>query len=119
MGMRGMMVTTKGEDYMLQAEAKGLPDRVMFFRYGIRNALLPQMTGLALQMGLIVSGLVLVEVVFSYPGVGGLLVQAIPRSDHAVIQGIVFVLALGTALATLILDLIYPLVDARIKYSQG
>ena len=119
MGMRGMMVTTKGEDYMLQAEAKGLPDRVMFFRYGIRNAMLPQLTGLALQLGLIVSGLVLVEVVFSYPGVGGLLVQAIPRNDHAVIQGIVFVLALGTALATLILDLAYPLVDARIKYSQG
>ena len=118
MGMRGMMVTTKGEDYMLQAEAKGLPDRTMFFRYGVRNSLLPQLTGLALQLGLIVSGLVLVEVVFSYPGVGGLLVQAIPRSDHAVIQGIVFVLALGTALATLILDLIYPLIDARIKYSE-
>ncbi len=119
MGMRGMMVTTKGEDYMLQAEAKGLPDRVMFFSYGIRNSLLPQLTGLALQLGLIVSGLVLVEVVFSYPGVGGLLVQAIPRSDHAVIQGIVFVLALGTALATLILDLVYPFIDARIKYSQA
>ena len=119
MGMRGMMVTTKGEDYMLQAEAKGLPERIMFYSYGIRNSLLPQLTGLALQLGLIVSGLVLVEVVFSYPGVGGLLVQAIPRSDHAVIQGIVFVLALGTALATLILDLIYPLIDARIKYSDG
>ena len=119
MGMRGMMVTTKGEDYMLQAEAKGLPERKIFYSYGIRNSLLPQLTGLALQLGLIVSGLVLVEVVFSYPGVGGLLVQAIPRSDHAVIQGIVFVLALGTALATLILDLIYPLIDARIKYSDG
>ena len=119
MGMRGMMVTTKGEDYMLQAEAKGLPERKIFYSYGIRNSLLPQLTGLALQLGLIVSGWVLVEVVFSYPGVGGLLVQAIPRSDHAVIQGIVFVLALGTALATLILDLIYPLIDARIKYSDG
>lgn len=117
MGMRGMMVTTKGEDYMLEAEAKGLPNRVMFFNYAIRNAALPQLTGLALQLGLIVSGLVLVEVVFSYPGVGGLLVQAITRSDHAVIQGIVFVLAFGTALATLVLDLIYPLIDPRIRLS--
>lgn len=115
MGMRGMMVTTKGEDYMLEAEAKGLPGRIIFFRYGVRNATLPQLTGLALQLGLIVSGLVLVEVVFSYPGVGGLLVQAITRSDHAVIQGIVFVLAFGTALATFILDMIYPLVDPRIR----
>lgn len=119
MGMRGMMVTTKGEDYMMQAEAKGLPGRVMFYRYAIRNAMLPQLTGLALQFGLIVSGLVLVEIVFTYPGVGGLLVQSIRNSDYPLTQGIVFVLALGTASATLLLDMLYPLIDPRINYAGG
>ncbi len=117
MGMRGMMVTTKGEDYMLQAEAKGLPGSVRFYRYGVRNSLLPQLTGLALQIGLIVSGVVLVEIVFTYPGVGGLLVQSMRNSDYPVTQGIVFVLALGTAAATLLLDMLYPLIDPRINYS--
>lgn len=117
MGMRGMMVTTKGEDYMLQAEAKGLPDNVRFYRYAIRNSLLPQLTGLALQIGLIVSGVVLVEIVFTYPGVGGLLVQSIRNSDYPLIQGIVFVLAFCTAVTTLLLDMIYPMIDPRISYS--
>lgn len=115
MGMRGMMVTTKGEDYMLQAEAKGLPDRVMFFQYAIRNSLLPQLTGLTLALGLIVSGVVLVEIVFGYPGVGGQLLQAVRSNDYPTTQGIVFVLAFGTAGATLALDLLYPLIDPRIR----
>ena len=115
MGMRGMMVTTKGEDYMLQAEAKGLPDRVMFFQYAIRNSLLPQLTGLTLALGLIVSGVVLVEIVFGYPGVGGQLLQAVRSNDYPTTQGIVFVLAFGTAGATLVLDLLYPLIDPRIR----
>lgn len=115
MGMRGMMVTTKGEDYMLQAEAKGLPDKVMFFQYAIRNSLLPQLTGLTLALGLIVSGVVLVEIVFGYPGVGGQLLQAVRSNDYPTTQGIVFVLAFGTAGATLALDLLYPLIDPRIR----
>ncbi len=115
MGMRGMMVTTKGEDYMVQAEAKGLPERVMLTKYAIRNSLLPQVTGLTLALGLIVSGVVLVEIVFGYPGVGGQLLQAVRSNDYPTTQGIVFVLAFGTAAATLVLDLIYPLLDPRIK----
>ena len=115
MGMRGMMVTTKGEDYMVQAEAKGLPERIMLTKYAVRNSLLPQVTGLTLALGLIVSGVVLVEIVFGYPGVGGQLVQAVSRSDYPTIQGIVFLLAFGTAAATLVLDLTYPLLDPRIK----
>ncbi len=115
MGMRGMMVTTKGEDYMVQAEAKGLPDRVMLTKYAVRNSLLPQVTGLTLALGLIVSGVVLVEIVFGYPGVGGQLLQAVRSNDYPTTQGIVFVLAFGTAAATLVLDLIYPLLDPRIK----
>lgn len=115
MGMRGMMVTTKGEDYMIQAEAKGLPGRVRFYNYAIRNSLLPQLTGLTLALGLIVSGVVLVEIVFGYPGVGGQLLQAVRSNDYPTTQGIVFVLAFGTAAATLVLDLAYPLIDPRIR----
>ncbi len=115
MGMRGMMVTTKGEDYMVQAEAKGLPERVMLTKYAIRNSLLPQVTGLSLALGLIISGVVLVEIVFGYPGVGGQLLQAVRSNDYPTTQGIVFVLAFGTAAATFVLDMTYPLLDPRIK----
>ena len=74
-GMRGMMVTVEGEDYMTFAEAKGLRPGRLFFRYGVRNAILPQVTALALYFGQVVTGAVLVEIVFSYPGVGSLLLE--------------------------------------------
>ena len=115
MGMRGMMVTTKGEDYMLQAEATGLPNSVRFAKYAVRNSLLPHLTGLALSLGLIVSGVLLLEVVFAYPGVGTALLDAVNGNDYPTIQGITFVLAFGTAAATLIIDMIYPFVDPRIR----
>ena len=76
LSMRGMMVTTMGEDYVTFAEAKGLRSSTIFMRYCIRNAILPQTTGLALALGQILSGAVLVEVVFGYPGIGALLFQA-------------------------------------------
>ena len=116
LGMRGMMVTTEGEDYMIMAEAKGLPDRWIFFRYAMRNAILPQFTALAIALGHVVSGSVLVEVVFGFPGIGTLLYKAITGSDYFVIYGIVFIIILAIALATLIIDLVYPLLDPRIRY---
>lgn len=116
MGMRSMMITIQGEDYMLQAEAKGLKKRRMFFRYALRNAILPQVTGLALSLGTIISGAVLVEVIFSYPGVGSVLVRAIRGFDWFVIQGVVFMIILTVALSMLIIDLIYPFLDPRISY---
>jgi peptide/nickel transport system permease protein len=116
LGMRGMMVTTEGEDYMLMAEAKGLPDRLIFFRYAVRNAILPQFTSLAIALGTVVSGSVLVEVVFGLPGIGTLLYKSITGSDFFVIYGIVFIIIFAIALATLIIDLVYPLLDPRIRY---
>ncbi|MFN8512519.1 MAG: ABC transporter permease [Thermomicrobiales bacterium] len=80
-GMRSMMVTTEGEDYMVFAEARGLRKRSIFAQYALRNAMLPQYTSLALSLGRIVSGSVLVEVIFAYPGIGGLLFTAIRGSD--------------------------------------
>ena len=119
LGMRGMMVTVQGEDYMILAKAKGLNRLRLFFTYGIRNALLPQVTGLALSLGYVASGSVLVETIFGYPGVGGLLSQAIRQFDYPTIYGIVFIVILGIGLATLLLDLLYPLLDPRIRYGES
>ena len=117
--MRGMMVTTQGEDYVTFAEAKGLRSLTIFLRYCVRNAMLPQTTGLALALGQILSGAVLVEVIFGYPGIGTVLYQAIRESDHFLIQGIVFTVIVALGLATLILDAIYPLLDPRISYRKA
>jgi peptide/nickel transport system permease protein len=119
LSMRGMMVTTQGEDYVIFAEAKGLRSLTIFLRYCVRNALLPQVTGLALALGQIVSGAVLVEVIFGYPGIGTVLFQAIRENDHFLIQGIVFTVILALGLATLILDAVYPLLDPRISYRKA
>jgi peptide/nickel transport system permease protein len=118
LGMRAMMVTTQGEDYMLFADAKGLSERTLFFRYAVRNAILPQVTGLALLLGQLISGAVLVEWVFQYPGIGSILFRAIRESDYFVVQGIVFFLIVTVGLATLLLDVIYPFLDPRISYSR-
>ena len=116
LGMRGMMVTNMGEDFMIMAEAKGLSPLRIFLRYAMRNAMLPQVTGLALTFGGIIAGAVLVEVIFDYPGMGWILWRAIRNTDYFLIQGIVFVLVVSVALAMLVLDLIYPFVDRRIVY---
>jgi peptide/nickel transport system permease protein len=116
LAMRGMMVTIQGEDYMTLAEAKGLRSQRVFYKYGVRNAMLPQMTALALSMGRVVSGALLVEVVFAYPGVGNLLYQAVRTFDYFVIYGVVFIVIVAIGLATLVLDLMLPVLDPRINY---
>ena len=115
-GMRGMMVTVQGEDYMTFAEAKGLKNRRLFFRYAVRNALLPQVTGLALSLSFIVSGSVLVELVFGFPGLGTLLARSISQLDYFMIYGIVFIIIVAIGIAMFIMDMIYPLLDPRISY---
>ena len=93
--MRAMMVTTQGEDYTVFADAKGLKASTIFLRYALRNAMLPQTTALALALGRIVSGAVLVEAIFGYPGIGNVLFAAIRQSDFFLIQGIVFMVILS------------------------
>jgi peptide/nickel transport system permease protein len=119
LAMRGLMVSIHGEDYMLFAEAKGLRQRSLFLRYAVRNALLPQTTALALALGQLASGAVLVEAVFSYPGIGSLLSKAIRDSDYYLVQGVVFIVILSIGLATFILDLVYPLLDPRVDYRRA
>jgi peptide/nickel transport system permease protein len=117
-GMRGMMISVLGEDYILFAEAKGLSPGRVFLWYGMRNALLPQLTGLAVALGTAVSGAILVEVVFNYPGVGFLLFQAISQKDYFTIQGVVLVLIATLALTLFIVDILYPFIDPRVRYEQ-
>lgn len=118
MGMRAMMVTVEGEGYMLLADAHGLKPRTIFFQYGMRNAILPQFTALALSLGYIVSGSILVEVIFTYPGIGSVLYRAISGADFFVIYGVVFMIVVAIGLATLLIDLVYPLLDPRITYER-
>ena len=117
--MRGMVISVRGEDYILLAEAKGLPARRVFVSYGLRNAMLPQLTHLALTLSHIVSGAILVEVIFAYPGIGYRLYQAIQGKDYFVIQGIVLLLSVSIAFTMLLLDLVYPLIDPRIRSARS
>ena len=113
--MRSLVVSLNGEDFMTFAEAKGLQRATVFVRYAIRNALLPQLTGLGLALGQIVSGGLLVEAVFRYPGLGGLLYRAILTKDYFLEEGIVLVIIVSIGLATFALELMYPLLDPRLR----
>jgi peptide/nickel transport system permease protein len=117
--MRAMVVTIQGDDFITFADAKGLKGGTIFTRYAVRNSLLPQTTSLALALGQIVAGAVLVEVVFGYPGIGSVLYQAIRQADWFLIQGMVFAVILTISLATLLMDFTYPLLDPRITYRRA
>jgi peptide/nickel transport system permease protein len=114
--MRGMVVTLLAEDFMTMADAKGLRRLRVFTRYALRNALLPQTTGLALSLGTVFTGVVLVEIVFRYPGIGGVLYSAVRRGDYFVVTGVTYVTILAIAVATLLMDLAYPLLDPRVRH---
>jgi peptide/nickel transport system permease protein len=115
LGMRSLMVSVLGEDYITYAESKGLPASRVFLRYGIRNAMLPQITALALALATVVSGAILVEAIFNYPGLGGTLYTAVLNKDIFVINGVVTVLILSIAVTVFLIDLLYPLIDPRIR----
>jgi peptide/nickel transport system permease protein len=101
---------------MQLANAKGLNPFYVLYRYMIRNAILPQVTAFAITLGTLVSGQILVEYVFQYRGMGRVIYEAILARDFAVIQGASFVVILMTALAVLVIDLIYPFIDPRISH---
>ena len=115
LSQRALVINLIGEDYMRFAEAKGLPRARLIQRYIIRNTLLPQATGLALSLGFVVNGFFLIEWVYRYPGVGRLFVSAIRERDYNVMLGIT-IIAMGLVLlANLIIELLYPLIDPRIR----
>ena len=119
LGMRAMMVTTMGDDFIKLAEFKGLKERRIFLRYAVRNALLPQITALAINLGFVVSGSVLVEVLFAYPGLGNLLYTAIRSNDYFLIQGVLMFVIFGVGLTLFVVDLAYPFIDPRIRYRSA
>ena len=116
--MRGMMTIVQGEDYLTLAKAKGLKKARIFMWYGMRNAILPQFTALAIRIGFVVSGATLVERIFAYPGLGFRLYEAITNNDYTLFQGITFMLTFSVGLMILIIDLAYPLLDPRITYGR-
>jgi peptide/nickel transport system permease protein len=117
--MRNMMVTSLSEDYVTIAEAKGLSPRRIMFRYAARNALIPSVVGFSLELGLAVSGALVVERVFSYPGVGYVLFQAIGSQDYPLIQAIFLIVTLTVLVANIIADIAYVLVDPRAREGTG
>jgi peptide/nickel transport system permease protein len=119
LGMRGLMIGVNNEDYFLLAQAKGLSPVRIFFRYGIRNAILPALTAFALGIGSLIGGSILVEYIFAYPGTGYTLYRAIQEQDYTVIQTITNLIIIITATGVLILDLLYPLIDPRITYKKN
>jgi peptide/nickel transport system permease protein len=115
LSMRNMVVTVSAEDYITVAHAKGLSDRRVALRYAARNALLPNVSGFALSLGFIVGGALLVEIVFSYPGLGYLLFRAVGAKDYPLMQGIFLIITIAVLVANLLADIIYLLLDPRTR----
>ena len=114
LGMRNMMITMVGEDFVLMSVAMGLPRRKVIMT-AARNAILPSIANLSLALGLVVSGALLVELVFNYPGVGDLLLNAVQNEDYPLIQGIFLVITLAVLAANLVADLVYFALDPRTR----
>jgi len=113
-GMRNVMVTTMDEDYVLVAQAKGLPKRRVI-AYAARNAILPSVAGFSLAIGFVVSGALLTEIVFSYPGIGFILQQAVENRDFPLLQGVFLIITFAVLTANLIADFVYVLLDPRVR----
>jgi len=114
LGMRNMMITTIGEDFVLMAVAKGLPRRRVIW-HAARNAILPSIANFALTIGLLVSGALLVEQVFNYPGVGNLLVNAVGNEDYPLLQGIFLLVTFTVLGANFLADILYYALDPRTR----
>jgi peptide/nickel transport system permease protein len=113
-GMRNVMVTTMDEDYVLVAQAKGLAKRRVVW-YAARNAVLPSVSGFSLAIGFVVSGALLTEIVFSYPGLGWILLQAVNNRDYPLLQGIFLIITFAVLAANLAADFVYVLLDPRTR----
>ncbi|NJN81616.1 MAG: ABC transporter permease [Caldilineaceae bacterium] len=117
LSMRSLIISLKGEDYILNAEAMGIRENRITWGYAFRNALLPQTTGLAIALGHIVGGALITEVIFAYPGVGYQIYNAIKSLDYPLIQGGVLMIIISVAVANFAIDLAYPFIDPRIRFS--
>ena len=119
LGMRNMMVTVLDEDYVTVAQAKGLPTRRVLVDYAARNAMLPQLSSFALSLGFIVGGTIVMEMVFSYPGVGKLLLDATTAKDYPLMQGLFLVITLTVLVANILADVAYAVLDPRTRQMES
>jgi peptide/nickel transport system permease protein len=113
--MRNTMITTLAEDYVRMARAKGLPGRRIMLDYAARNAILPNLTGFAMSLGFVVSGAILIEYVFNYPGIGFMLLQAVQGEDYPLMQALFLLITLAVLVAILLADIATALLDPRTR----
>ncbi len=116
--MRNTMITTLAEDYVRMARAKGLPGRRIMVDYAARNAILPNLTGFAMSLGFVVSGAILIEYVFNYPGVGYMLLQAVQGEDFPLMQALFLLITVAVLVAILIADIATALLDPRTRTAR-
>jgi peptide/nickel transport system permease protein len=114
-GMRNAMLNTLAEDHVVMAEAKGLFQRRIMLTYAARNAILPQVASFANAIGFLIAGQFLIEYIFSYPGIGFLSIQAVFNEDYPLIQGIFLFIAAAVLLANFLADIVYALIDPRVR----
>ena len=119
LGMRNMMLTVLDEDYITVAQAKGLPNRRVLWGYAARNAVLPQIQSFALAIGFIVGGTIVMEMVFSYPGIGKLLLDATNGKDYALMRGVFLVITISVLVANILADLVYAFLDPRTRQTEA
>lgn len=114
-GMRNNMITTLGEDYVVFAEAKGVPKRRLIYSYAARNAILPQLTSFGIALAQIIGGQILIEQVFSYPGIGYSLTNAVSAEDYPLIGGMFLIIAVTGLTINFIVDMLYGQLDPRVR----
>ncbi|MHB8630386.1 MAG: ABC transporter permease [Candidatus Limnocylindria bacterium] len=117
--VRSSLLDVFGQDYIRTARAKGLPDRVVVTRHALKNALIPVVTIIGIQIGAIIEGAIITETIFFIPGIGRLAVQAIPSLDYPIVQGVVLVSALSFMFSTLAVDILYAFLDPRISFGAA
>ncbi len=117
--VRSSLLEVFGNDYMRTARAKGLREGTVITRHALKNALIPVVTLIGIQIGAIIEGAVITETIFFWPGIGRLAVQAIPSNDYPVVQGVVLVSAFSFMLSTLFVDVLYAWIDPRISYDTA
>ena len=116
LSMKSLAYATREESFVVYATLKGVRDKTIIMNYAFRNAILPQITALALSIGMIFNGALLTEMLFSYPGLGMLMRNAVSGGDYNMLYGTISVSIIAVATATLVIDLLYPLFDPRIRY---
>jgi peptide/nickel transport system permease protein len=115
MGMRALVSNIVTDDYVVYAELAGVPRRRILTSYVMRNAFMPQITGLAISIGSIFNGAIITEYVFGYPGIGRLLIDAVHAADYSLVLGIATISIISVSVAVFLIDIIYPLIDPRVQ----